>query len=291
MIFAGLRGDYNVLHTDAEHMKASSSASGSRTGCSGWPSSRASSRGWIPYGRRSAAQRGEVEVQGADQDRRHHPRPGPALGQEGRRAARARAWSRSSAAWSTSAARWSRRARRITWSPAGPGLRRGGVRGAPAERRLYFEDVADGRALLETPAMTLTATHGRPLRLARNWEPAAEPGHHPGAAAPLPVLRPRLAGAPAAPRGARVHGLRVAGFLKPTRVGDTIRSVSKTVCEALDEGGRRRHRGAAGHPEPARRGRPERAAHPARGQAARGVKSAPAMPPPAPDSDPIGGPP
>ena len=92
--------------------------------------------------------------------------------------------------------------------------------GQPAERRVYFEDV-QMHAPLETPAMTLTA------------DPAAIPDLIPlclssglGWRVPQPPL----------------VVLAFMGFEwrfhHPTRVGDTIRSVSTTVAKrSLKEGG------------------------------------------------------
>ena len=48
VIFAGLSGDYNVLHTDAEHMKASQFGERIAHGLLGLSISRASWTGWSP---------------------------------------------------------------------------------------------------------------------------------------------------------------------------------------------------------------------------------------------------
>lgn len=106
---------------------------------------------------------------------------------------------------------------------------------APLERRLYFEDV-QMNVPLETPGVTLTATHTAlfgSLTLSRPVDPGAIPDLIPlcmssglGWRVPQPPL----------------VVLAFMGFewrfLKPTRVGDTIRSVSKTVAKrSLKEGG------------------------------------------------------
>ena len=207
MIFAGLSGDYNVLHTDAEHMKASLFGERIAHGLLGL----SIQQGLLDRVRARAggrpARRGEVEVQGADQDRRHDPRAGQGLRQEGRRPARRGAWSRSSAGWSTSAARSCRRARPSTWSPAGPA--EAGRRDARSGRAAtLLRGRADGRAARDA-GHDAHRDARRPLRLAEPG-PAGRPGHDARAAAALPVLRARLARAPAAAGGARVHGLRVA---------------------------------------------------------------------------------
>jgi len=107
--------------------------------------------------------------------------------------------------------------------------------GAPVERRLYFEDVRMN-VPLETPAVTLTETHTAlfgSLTLSRPTDPGAIPDLIPlcmssglGWRVPQPPL----------------VVLAFMGFewrfLKATRVGDTIRSVSKTVVKrSMKEGG------------------------------------------------------
>jgi hypothetical protein len=107
--------------------------------------------------------------------------------------------------------------------------------GQPAERRVYFEDVPM-HAPLETPAMTLTEPHtalSGPLTLGPPARPAAIPDLIPlclssglGWRVPQPPL----------------VVLAFMGFEwrfhHPTRVGDTIRSVSTTVAKrSLKEGG------------------------------------------------------
>jgi hypothetical protein len=106
---------------------------------------------------------------------------------------------------------------------------------APLERRLYFEDV-HMNVPLETPGVTLTETHTAlfsSLTLSRPADPGAIPDLIPlcmssglGWRVPQPPL----------------VVLAFMGFewrfLKPTRVGDTIRSVSKTVAKrSMKEGG------------------------------------------------------
>jgi len=106
---------------------------------------------------------------------------------------------------------------------------------APVERRLYFEDV-QMNVPLETPGVTLTETHTAlfaSLTLSRPVDPGAIPDLVPlcmssglGWRVPQPPL----------------VVLAFMGFewrfLKPTRVGDTIRSVSKTVAKrSMKDGG------------------------------------------------------
>ena len=107
--------------------------------------------------------------------------------------------------------------------------------GASVERRLYFEDV-QMNVPLETPGVTLTETHTAlfaSLTLSRPVDPGAIPDLVPlcmssglGWRVPQPPL----------------VVLAFMGFewrfLKPTRVGDTIRSVSKTVAKrSMKDGG------------------------------------------------------
>ena len=106
---------------------------------------------------------------------------------------------------------------------------------AEGERRLYFEDV-QVNVPLETPGMTLTEAHVglfAGLTSSRSGDPAAVPELLPlclssglGWRVPQPPL----------------VVLAFMGFdwqfFKPTRVGDTIRSVSTTVAKrSMREGG------------------------------------------------------
>jgi acyl dehydratase len=102
-------------------------------------------------------------------------------------------------------------------------------------RRVYFEDVQAG-VPLETPAMTLTETHAAlfaSLTTTRSGEPGTIPDLLPlcissglGWRVPQPPLVVLA-----------FMGLEWR-FLRPTRVGDTIRSVSKTVAKrSMKEGG------------------------------------------------------
>src|SRR3972149_1240206 len=81
VIFAGLSGDYNVLHTDAELMKQSSFGERIAHGLLGLPLPA----GPVPPAPPRAAGGGGAprEVQGADQDRRHDPAAGQGQRQEG----------------------------------------------------------------------------------------------------------------------------------------------------------------------------------------------------------------
>ena len=85
VIFAGLSGDYNVLHTDAEHMKSSIFGERIAHGLlglgiqQGLPARAGTARAPAP-------DRAQVEVQGADQDRRYRARALAHHRQEGRRA-------------------------------------------------------------------------------------------------------------------------------------------------------------------------------------------------------------
>ena len=141
VLFAGLSGDYNILHTDAEFMKSSIFGERIAHGLLGLAiQSGLFTRAGMPYatlGFGDAA----VEVQGADQDRRHDPRAGQGHRQEGRRQDRSR--------------RDHRRA------PGAQPARRGGAGGrdrarggAPARRperamasphQFYFEDMRAAR--------------------------------------------------------------------------------------------------------------------------------------------------
>ena len=107
--------------------------------------------------------------------------------------------------------------------------------GAPAERRVYFEDVQKG-VPLETPGMTLTETHAAlfaSLTTTRPREPGAVPDL-------LPLCLSSGLGwrVPQPPLVVLAFMGFEWRFLKPTRVGDTIRSVSKTVAKrSMKEGG------------------------------------------------------
>jgi acyl dehydratase len=109
------------------------------------------------------------------------------------------------------------------------------VAGAPAERRVYFEDVQTG-VPLETPGMTLTETHAAlfaSLTTTRPREPGAVPDL-------LPLCLSSGLGwrVPQPPLVVLAFMGFEWRFLKPTRVGDTIRSVSKTVAKrSMKEGG------------------------------------------------------
>ena len=92
VIFAGLSGDYNILHTDAEFMKSSTFGERIAHGLLGLAiQSGLFTRAGIPYatlGLGDAA----LEVQGPDQDRRHDPRAGQ--GHRQGRGIQARPWRR-----------------------------------------------------------------------------------------------------------------------------------------------------------------------------------------------------
>lgn len=106
---------------------------------------------------------------------------------------------------------------------------------AGAERRLYFEDVQTNVAL-ETPGITLTETHAA-LFTSLTSGPPSEPGAIPDL---LPLclssgLGWRVSQAPLVVLAFMGFEWR---FLKPTRVGDTIRSVSTTVAKrSMKDGG------------------------------------------------------
>ncbi len=95
-------------------------------------------------------------------------------------------------------------------------------------RQFYFEDVEVGR-VLETPAMTLTETHVRlfaGLTEQRGDDPRAVPDF-----LPLCVssgLGWRVSQPPLVVLAFMSFEWQ---FLRPTRVGDTIRSVSRTVTK------------------------------------------------------------
>jgi acyl dehydratase len=101
--------------------------------------------------------------------------------------------------------------------------------------RIYFEDVQTG-VPLETPGMTLTETHAALFAgIGTNLPP--EPGTMPDL---LPLCLSSGLGwrVPQPPLVVLAFMGFEWQFLKPTRVGDTIRSVSTTVAKrSLKEGG------------------------------------------------------
>jgi acyl dehydratase len=102
-------------------------------------------------------------------------------------------------------------------------------------RRVYFEDVQKG-VPLETPAITLTETHAA-LFASLATTRAGEPGTIPDL---LPLCLSSGLGwrVPQPPLVVLAFMGFEWRFLKPTRVGDTIRSVSKTVTKrSMKEGG------------------------------------------------------
>lgn len=106
--------------------------------------------------------------------------------------------------------------------------------GAPVERRVYFEDVQTG-VPLETPALTLTETHAALF---------ASLSSRPGEAGTIPELLPLCLSSGLGWRVPQPPLVVLAfmgfewRFLKPTRVGDTIRSVSRTVAKrSMKDGG------------------------------------------------------
>jgi acyl dehydratase len=104
-----------------------------------------------------------------------------------------------------------------------------------APRRVYFEDVQTGVAL-ETPAMTLTETHAALFASLTATRPA-EPGAVPDL---LPLCLSSGLGwrVPQPPLVVLAFMGFEWQFLKPIRMGDTIRSVSKTVAKrSMKEGG------------------------------------------------------
>jgi acyl dehydratase len=107
--------------------------------------------------------------------------------------------------------------------------------GAQAERRLYFEDV-QVNVPLETPGMTLTEAHVAlfaSLTTSRPGEPAAVPDL-------LPLCLSSGLGwrVPQPPLVVLAFMGFEWRFHKPTRVGDTIRSVSRTVTKrSMKDGG------------------------------------------------------
>jgi acyl dehydratase len=103
------------------------------------------------------------------------------------------------------------------------------------ERRSYFEDVQTGMPL-ETPAMTLTETHAALFASLTTTRPG-EPGAIPDL---LPLCLSSGLGwrVPQPPLVVLAFMGFEWRFLKPTRVGDTIRSVSTTVAKrSMKEGG------------------------------------------------------
>jgi acyl dehydratase len=101
--------------------------------------------------------------------------------------------------------------------------------------RAYFEDVQTG-VPLETPAMTLTQTHAALFASLSTSRPA-DPGT-------IPELLPLCLSSGLGWRVPQPPLVVLAfmgfewRFLKPTRVGDTIRSVSTTVAKrSMKEGG------------------------------------------------------
>jgi hypothetical protein len=104
----------------------------------------------------------------------------------------------------------------------------------PAERRLYFEDVQTN-VPLEAPGMTLTETHAT-LFGSLTLTPS-EPGAIPDL---IPLCMSSGLGwrVPQPPLVVLAFMGFEWRFLKPTRVGDTIRSVSTTVAKrSMKEGG------------------------------------------------------
>ena len=101
--------------------------------------------------------------------------------------------------------------------------------------RVYFEDVQTG-VPLETPGMTLTETHAALFASLTTPRPG-EPGT-------IPELLPLCLSSGLGWRVPQPPLVVLAfmgfewRFLRPTRVGDTIRSVSKTVAKrSMKEGG------------------------------------------------------
>jgi len=105
----------------------------------------------------------------------------------------------------------------------------------PPGSRVYFEDVQTG-VPFETPGMTLTETHAALFNSLNTTRPG-EPGS-------IPDLLPLCVSSGLGWRVAQPPLVVLAfmgfewRFLKPARVGDTIRSVSKTVAKrSMKEGG------------------------------------------------------
>jgi acyl dehydratase len=100
---------------------------------------------------------------------------------------------------------------------------------------MYFEDVQTG-VPLETPAMTLTETHAALFASLASTR-VAEPGTVPDLL-PLCVSSGLGWRVPQPPLAVLAFMGFEWRFLKPTRVGDTIHSVSKTVTKrSMKEGG------------------------------------------------------
>ena len=105
----------------------------------------------------------------------------------------------------------------------------------PPERRVYFEDVKTG-VPFETPGMTLTETHAALFNSLNTTRPG-EPGSIPDLL-PLCVSSGLGWRVPQPPLVVLAFMGFEWRFLKPARVGDTIRSVSKTVAKrSMKEGG------------------------------------------------------
>jgi acyl dehydratase len=101
--------------------------------------------------------------------------------------------------------------------------------------RVYFEDVQTG-VPLETPGMTLTETHAALFNALSTTRPG-EPGTIPDL---LPLCLSSGLGwrVPQPPLVVLAFMGFEWRFLKPTHIGDTIRSVSKTVAKrSMKEGG------------------------------------------------------
>jgi len=107
--------------------------------------------------------------------------------------------------------------------------------GPRAERRLFFEDVQTN-VPLETPGLTLTETHVALFASLTSGRPA-EPGLIPDLI-PLCVSSGLGWRVPQPPLVVLAFMGFEWRFLKPTRVGDTIRSVSTTVAKrSMKDGG------------------------------------------------------
>ena len=105
----------------------------------------------------------------------------------------------------------------------------------PPEGRVYFEDVQTG-VPFETPGMTLTETHAALFNSLNTTRPG-EPGSIPDLL-PLCVSSGLGWRVPQPPLVVLAFMGFEWRFLKPARVGDTIRSVSKTVAKrSIKEGG------------------------------------------------------
>ena len=104
-----------------------------------------------------------------------------------------------------------------------------------AERRVYFEDVQT-KVPLETPGLTLTDTHVALFASLTSGRPA-EPGLVPDL---IPLCMSSGLGwrVPQPPLVVLAFMGFEWRFVKPTRVGDTIRSVSTTVAKrSMKDGG------------------------------------------------------